>query len=736
MAKTSHFSARAPLMGAFLSIILLISTAQAAYCAPLDKVTSKPMTTIAKDISTLPQKLKTDDQDPRAYLEEVEGEKSLAWVRERNEKTLARLTSDPDFATYQAAALKILEATDKIASPSFFKGGFIDNFWQGPDNKRGIWRRTTLNSYETATPEWETILDIDALSKSEGKNWVYKGASCLPTKREHCLVMLSNGGKDAVTVREFNIKTKSFVDNGFILPEGKQSFTWIDQDTLYVSREWVAGEVTSSGYAYVTKILKRGQKLEEAVEIFRGTPQDVWASRGILRDEDDNYVIDYSNQAPDFFTRTYRFYTKDGPVEFPLPLTTDFEGYLKGQAVFLLKSDFKSHAGTQFKAGQLISFDLMAGLKSAKTIEPNVIFTPTATTSIEQIRFTKNKLLINALNMVSGEVISYDFDGKKWQEKPLDLPKNMSISIGSTDGQSDQFFLVQSNFITPQTLSLYDLKAGTSKTVKSTPARFDAQGLEVKQAFATSKDGTKIPYFIVMKKGQKLDGTTPTLLYGYGGFEISLTPSYSGVMGKLWLEKGGAYVLANIRGGGEFGPSWHQAGLKTNRQRIYDDFQAVGEDVIRLKLTSPAHLGIMGGSNGGLLMGVSLTQRPELWNAVVIQVPLLDMLRFHKLLAGASWQGEYGSPDNELERAFLTKISPYHNLKAGVAYPEPFFVTSTKDDRVHPAHARKMAALMEEMGLPYYYYENIDGGHSAASNLAESAKKSALEYIYLKQKLK
>ena len=347
----------------------------------------------------------------------------------------------------------------------------------------------------------------------------------------------------------------------------------------------------------------------------------------------------------------------------------------------------------------------------------------------------KGALLLGVSDTAVGKVMRAEAGEAGWTLETVALPGTGQASIAFASDEEETVFINYEDFLTPDSLLSYNAATGDVTTLKSLPPKFDATGLKVTQHFATSKDGTRIPYFLVSKADLPLDGTTPTLLYGYGGFQVSLNPSYSPVTGRLWLEKGGAYVLANIRGGGEFGPEWHQAGLKQKRQRIYDDFISVGEDLVARGVTSPKHLGIMGGSNGGLLMGVMLNQRPDLWNAVVVQVPLLDMMRYHLLLAGASWVDEYGSPDVAEERKFLETISPYQNFDATRDYPVPFFVTSTKDDRVHPGHARKMAAKFEAAGLPFYYYENIDGGHSAAANQKERAKRSALEFTYLTRQL-
>lgn len=672
--------------------------------------------------------------DPFLWLEEVEGKKALDWVGAENKRSLDILQADPRYEALHAAALKIVNASDRVPMPAFRAGG-IDNFWQDQDAVRGIWRRTTLDSYRTKTPQWETVLDIDALAKAEGANWVYKGADCLAPEERLCLVALSDGGKDAVQVREYDTVAKAFVKDGFVLPAGKQQAAWVDPDTLLVGREWIHGQVTESGYPYLVKRLKRGQGLDQATEVFAGTKSDVGVWPGVIRDADGKPVADYVTRAVGFFDSEIHVLTSKGAVRLPIPTKASFQAYLDGQAIFTLEDAWAAPNGKAFAQGSLISFDLAKTIADPKAIDPVLILAPNARQSIEGVATSRSRLIVTLTTNVVGEVWSYVHGSKGWSGRALDLPKNASLGLVSVQDRSDEIFVSVTSFLNPTSLWFGSAAKGSLAEVKAAPARFDASDLVTEQFEATSNDGTKIPYFVVRRKALVLDGTAPTLLYAYGGFQVSMTPAYSGLTGKLWLERGGVYVLANIRGGGEFGPAWHQAGLKTKRQVIYDDFAAVAEDLITRKITSPRHLGIQGGSNGGLLMGVELTQRPELWRAVVVQVPLLDMLRYNQLLAGASWMDEYGDPADPVEGAFLKQLSPYHNLKAGVAYPEPFFVTSTKDDRVHPGHARKMAAKMQAMGLPFFYYENTDGGHAAAANLKETAKRVSLEFTYLTRKL-
>ena len=670
--------------------------------------------------------------DPYLWMEEIEGTRALDWAKAQNTRSLGVLQGDARYADLEAKALAILNAKDRVPGVSFAGDGSLRNFWQDADHVRGLWRKTTLESYRTAEPAWETILDIDALSKAENANWVFKGAGCLPPDETRCMITLSNGGKDAVTVREFDTTTKAFVDGGFVLPEGKQNYAWLDKDTLLVGREWTPGELTDSGYAYVLKTLKRGQALDQAVEVYRGQKTDVSVSPFVLRDADGKVVAVLAHRGVTFFES--EVYLLDGakPVKLDLPLKSSIQGYVDGQMIVLMEQDWPAKG---FKTGDLISFDL-AKLKAAPDKATAVlVLRPTARQSVESVSTTRHKLVVGLLDNVKGAALVFSHGAKGWTSQKLDLPANSSIGLGSASEKDDRIFFTVTGYLAPTTYWLADAATGRLEQVKASPARFDASTHVVEQFEATSSDGVKIPYFVVRPKDVKYDGSAPTLLYAYGGFQVPMTPGYSGVMGKLWLERGGTYVVANIRGGGEFGPAWHEAGLKANRQKVYDDFFAVSQDLIARKITSPRRLGIMGGSNGGLLMGVALTQRPELYNAVVVQVPLFDMIRYSQIGAGASWVGEYGDPAIPSERAVIAKYDPYSNLKAGKTYPEVFIETSTKDDRVHPAHARKAAARLMELGYPVLYYENIDGGHAASANLAETARRQALEYVYLTRRL-
>ena len=671
--------------------------------------------------------------DPYIWMEEIQGERALAWAKAEDERSLKILQSDPQFAGLHADALAIVNAKDRIPAVRFAGNDELRNFWQDADHVRGIWRRTTLESYRSDSPTWELLLDVDALAKAEGANWVWSGVSCLPPEDRLCLVSLSDAGKDAVTVREFDTRAKAFVEGGFKLPEGKHDLAWLDADTILVATEWEKGQLTPSGYPYIIKSVKRSQMLAEAHELFRGESKDVAAASIVLRDADGAVQAVIAARSLDFFTTEYYFIGGETPVKLPLPLKSTIKALVKGELAFTLEEDWPAR---NLKQGDLAAYDLAALKADPDRAVPQLVLRPGAREGIEEVASTRSRLVIALYENVKGAIITLEPKGDSWIRSKLDqLPGNSSVGIVTTSDRSDQMITSVAGFLTPTTHWLADGTTGRVERLKALAPRFDASNLLVEQLAATSTDGTRIPYFVVRAKGVDLVGAAPTLLYAYGGFQVSMTPWYSGVIGKLWLERGGTFVVANIRGGGEFGPAWHNAGLKENRQKVFDDFFAVSTDLIARKITSARRLGIMGGSNGGLLMGVAMTQHPELYNAIVIQVPLFDMIRYTQIGAGASWVGEYGDPAIPAERAVIEQYSPYQKLQAGKHYPEVFLETSTADDRVHPAHARKAAARLKELGYPYLYYENMEGGHSAGANLNQVALTNALEYTYLSRRL-
>lgn len=668
------------------------------------------------------------------WLEEVEGDEALSLVKKWNKSTLDKLMQDERFEQYKNDALEIVNTSDKIPYGRY-DGRHVYNFWQSAEHVRGIVRRTTLEQYSNNDTQWNTIFDLDKLAQEADKNWVYKGSSCYEDNRDRCLMSLSDGGKDAIELKEWDHSAQKFVENGFYIPESRNRVSWLDQDTLIVGTDWGGDTLTESGYPYVAKLLKRGQSLEQAKELFRGKKTDAVAGVYKLKINDDIDILMAYRFLSNLVIENY-WLKEDGSKELlPIPDKSNIVGVYKGQMLINLKQDWQAkETGLAFTIGSIVSFDIQQWMKSGEITNAKVVYEPNAQSTVAGISITESKVVLTITENVVGHIYVFDYDNT-WVSSKLALPENGAVRVYSANDDSDILFVNHESFISPDTLFKVDARTKGVEIAKSSPTLFDSSDLVVEQVQASSNDGVKVPYFVVRKKDIVYDGSNPTMLYAYGGFQVSSTPSYSGIRGKLWLEQGGVFVLANIRGGGEFGPKWHQAGLKTKRQTVYNDMIAVAESLIEKNITSPRRLGIQGGSNGGLLMGVMYNQRPDLWNAVISQVPLLDMLRYHKLLAGASWMGEYGDPDIPEERAFLEKTSPLHNVKKKEEYPSIFFVTSTKDDRVHPAHARKMAYVLEQYGHRFEYYENIDGGHSAAANLSETAKRSALEYTFLSQTL-
>ncbi|MBI1406712.1 MAG: prolyl oligopeptidase family serine peptidase [Caulobacter sp.] len=675
-------------------------------------------------------------EDPFLWLEEVQGEKALDWARSENARSLPVLKGDPRYQGLFDDALKIVTAQDRIPMVGFAgpKDSELRNFWQDAEHVRGVWRQTGISSYATDAPEWETLLDLDAISKAEGKNWVWKGAQCLPPSDRYCLVSLSDGGKDAVTVREYDTQEKRFVEGGFVSPESKQNITWLDEDTVLIARDWGEGSMTKSSYPFVLGVWKRGQPVDQVKEVFRGSEDDITVAPFVLRGDSRQVVAPMIYRAVSFFETEYYLFTGGKPVKMPWPLKLSVEDYVRGKVVVSLKQDWPEQ---NLKQGDLAAFNLADLQADPAKARAELILRPGPRESIEGVTATQGSLVVALYQDVKGSAWFFTPEASGWTRTKIDLPENSSVGIGSSAHSIDRVMITVTGYLEPTTLWMADIRPGVApRKLKAAPAKFDASNDVVEQFEATSKDGTKIPYFVVRPKDLKYDGQAPTLLYGYGGFEVSMTPGYSGTVGKLWLERGGVYVVANIRGGGEFGPGWHEQGLKENRQRVYDDFFAVSEDLIARKITSPKRLGIMGGSNGGLLMGVALTQRPELYNAVVIQVPLFDMKRYTVMGgAGASWAGEYGDGTDPKDWAYISKYSPYQAIKPGQLYPQVYIETSTKDDRVAPGHARKAAAKLQSLGYDVLYYENIDGGHAASANLNETAMRVALEFTYLSRRL-
>jgi prolyl oligopeptidase len=670
-------------------------------------------------------KAETERSDPFAWLEDIHSPRAMAWVAQQNAASAARLEGDKRYALFHRQALTVLTAPDRIPKPTFL-GEDVANFWQDGAHVKGLWRRSSKAAYDAGHPAWETLLDLDALSKAEGKNWIFKGATCLEPEDRLCLVRLSDGGGDAVEMREFDTSRKAFVAGGFRLPMGKQQAAWLDPDTLLIAHDFGPGTLTTSGYPYIVKELKRGRSLEAAREVFRGRKSEVGAGAEVLRGPMGEVQLVLLRRSLEAFQSRYWVLDADGQTRpLDLPLKTNFRGWLERRMILSLNEDWPAHG---FAAGDLVAFEPATGAAE-------LILHPSPTQSVDGAAVTQHHLIVALLDNVSGVIQTYARDRFGWRRQQPDLPAGQAVSIQAADHGSDAAYVDSESFLEPTTLWALDAAGGRLSRVMRLPPRFDAAGDVTEQRFAVSKDGTKVPYWLVRPKAKPPEGGFPTLMFGYGGFLISETPAYNPVLGKLWLERGGAYVVANIRGGGEFGPAWHEAARREHRQRAFDDFAAVARDLLARKITSPRRLAIYGRSNGGVLTSVSMIQHPELFHALVIESPLVDMLRYSHLSAGASWMGEYGDPDNPEDRKFISQYSAYQNLKKGVKYPEPYITTNTEDDRVHPGHARKLAAALEALGDPVLYYENTFGGHANDADPELNARRWARHYVYLAQKL-
>lgn len=679
----------------------------------------------AAPASTRPEAPMTAAEDPYLWLEDVEGDKALGWVRERNAKTEAELARSPKFKALEADLRTILDSDARI--PAVEKiGGYYYNFWKDAQHERGLWRRTTLDEYRKAEPAWETVIDLDALNRAENENWVWHGANCLQPEYRRCLVSLSRGGADADVTREFDLVDKAWVKDGFFRPEAKGGLNWIDRDHVFVMSDFGTGSMTTSGYPRVVKRWTRGTPLASAQTVYEGQATDMQVYG--YRDLAPGFERSYIGRVLAFYNNELFVLGDDGATtRIDVPNSAD-KGVVRGWLVMTLRDPYTVGART-YPAGSLLATPLAAFLEGGRDFQ--VLFEPDAHRSLEGATWTRNRVVLNVLHDVRSELSEMRLEGGHWVRHAFEgAPAFGHLQLGAVDAdESDAVWLTATDYLTPSTLSLAE-PGKAPEVLKSMPAFFNASTHVIEQQFATSKDGTKVPYFLVRPKALAFDGTAPTLLYGYGGFEVSMLPGYSGTVGKGWLEKGGVYAVANIRGGGEYGPRWHQAALKANRHKAYEDFAAVAQDLVARKVTSPKHLGIQGGSNGGLLMGNMLTQYPALFGAVVVQVPLLDMKRYSHLLAGASWMAEYGDPDTA-DWTFIQHFSPYHLFDPAKTYPPTIFMTSTRDDRVHPGHARKMAAKMMEVGKDVRYFENIEGGHGGSANNAQAAHMYALAYTFL-----
>ena len=679
------------------------------------------------------------EEDPYLWLEGVDDEKALGWVRTENIATAERLKSNPLFEELYSEAKTILNSSSRLPDV-YQEEGWLYNVWRDENNPRGVFRRTTLEGFATDTPDWEIVIDVDALNEKENKQWVLKGMNCLAKHPENCLVRLSPGGGDAVVTREFNAVNKTFVKDGFHLPVSKGFASWIDADTLFVSTDFGEGSMTNSGYPRIVKRWKRGTPLNAAEQVFETDVSSMAAGASVWHSSGED--IELIREAKTFWTAERYQLINGKKHHLELPVSATVNGAFQGRLIISLKEDWR-HRDTTYPQGAVLIADTSALHTDGKgAIE--MMVEPDEATVVQSVATTDATVLVTVLENVRGKIYRYNPGQEgKWRRSQVDFPDNGSLQITSTDDATGNFFARYESFTSPPALYYVASEDWQPQKIKSQSPNFDGNRYQTEQYFATSADGTKIPYFVVISKQAKRDSSNPTHIFSYGGFRNSLTPSYSGsyenlsgAYGKLWLDRGGVFVLANIRGGGEFGPAWHAAALKENRHLAFEDFEAVAEDLFKRNITSPQHLGIEGRSNGGLLVGATMTRRPDLYGAVICGVPLLDMKRYHKLLAGASWMAEYGDPDVPEEWEYIKAYSPYQNLSAGVDYPAVFFYTSTRDDRVHPGHARKMAARMKELDQDIWYYENLEGGHGGSSTNDQLAYRLALAYTHLWTQLK
>jgi prolyl oligopeptidase len=665
--------------------------------------------------------------DPHRWLEEVTGARALEWARQQNARTLERLQADPLFAPILRRSLEILNAGDRIPVPSV-RGSQVYNLWRDERHEHGLWRRTSVSSFGSEHPEWQILLDVDALARAEATNWVWSAPEWPSPDIRRVLLRLSVGGADAVVHREFDLDRARFVSDGFFVPESKSRVAWRDADSVFLAPAFDDDQVTASGYPRRMLIWKRGTPMAESELVFEGKHSDVSVAARRVWDRGKHF--DVIVRAPEFFRQEY-YLLRDGRTQrLEVPADATLIDIIDGQVLIKLKSEWQA---LRCPEGALVAAPLESLLDGVPHVD--VLYAPGERSAVTSVTATATTALVTVLDNVAGKLVCASRNDGAWRVHDVTLPGLGTVEVIAADDSSDRAFVSFMGFLTPTSLYTVDGSDVPPRLVGTEPERFDANGMTVAQQYATSADGTQVPYFVVTPHGITANADSPTLLSAYGGFNIARTPVYSGVLGSAWLERGGVYVLANIRGGGEFGPAWHRAALKENRQRAFDDFIAVAEDLIARGITSSTRLGIQGGSNGGLLVGAAFTQRPDLFGAVVCQVPLLDMRRFHRLLAGASWMAEYGDPDDPAQWAYIGRYSPYHNVQRGARYPEVLFTTSTRDDRVHPGHARKMVARMQEFGHDVLYYENLEGGHGGAADLQQTAFLQALIFTYLHQRL-
>ena len=674
---------------------------------------------------------KVNDEDPYLWLEEVTGNSALDWVAAQNQRTASRLESDDFFKTFRDEATAVLTAEDRLPLGEI-KNGYVYNVWRDDQHVRGIWRRSSLETYLQGDPVWEVLIDFDALARDEQENWVFKSVLCLPPSSLRCMVQLSRGGKDASVWREFDVQRKEFVSDGFNIPEAKTNVAWLGPNVLLVATSLDEHGVNESGYARTIVRIERGQDLDESVKVFEGAYSDSWLFPFVEFGKSERHV--FIMRAVTAFDFEY-YYSSNGLgalEQLPIPLKADVIGLSGDDIIILLNEDWRFENGEGYHEGDVIAY-------RAETGSHELVFSPGKMQSVQKVQATPSSVIVQITDNVKGKAVrARRVSENEWRLSPVELPENGVIEIVSAAKEDGSFLATFESLTHPETLYFVDPQDNTELVLSSAPA-YDASDVVMMQRFATSRDGAKVPYFVAGKRHVLAKGGAPTIQYGYGGFSLPSLPVYyeedgrlqhGGLAGRIWISRGGVLVISNIRGGSEYGPRWHREAMKENRQKAFDDFIAVSEDLLASGVSAPGKLGAIGRSNGGLLMGAVLTQRPDLYSAMDIGVPLFDMKRFNKLLAGAQWMSEFGDPDAPSDWAYISEYSPYHNIRPDMPYPDVFFYTSTLDDRTHPGHARKAAARLLEHGYDVYYYENSEGGHSGAANKEQLAHRIALEFTY------
>ncbi|HEX8164664.1 MAG TPA: prolyl oligopeptidase family serine peptidase [Beijerinckiaceae bacterium] len=667
--------------------------------------------------------------DPHLWLEAVESEEALAWVRAQNEITRRALCD----AAFEADKAAIYDISTRPTNIPFVtrRGAHVYNFWQDQAHVRGLWRRTTLDQYRGSEPAWETVLDVDALARDEVEDWVFGGCATLEPEHRLGFVRLSRGGADAVVIREFDLVEKRFVEGGFALDEAKGGAAWEDADTLLVTTTLGENAATTSGYPRTVRRWRRGLPFAEAPIEFEIEADDVWT--GVYVDREPGFErVFYRRQIT--FEEGESFLRRDGEALTRIDLPLDSEWQVERDwLVVKLKSEWALPDAVH-PPDALLAISFSAFLAGSRDF--TVLFRPGPRRVLSGFFWGRTRLVLTVLDNLASRILLAVPGKAGWTTEPLaGLSEEAEVGAWPLDAgdvdRTDEFLLSITSYVEPTKLALVSADARI-EILKEAPSVFDASGLAVTRHEAVAADGERIPYFQIGPR--EAGGPRRTMLLGYGGFAIPMRPAYLGAVGKVWLEQGNVWVIANIRGGGEFGAPWHKAGMREGKARSHDDFAAVARDLVARGVTTPDRLAAHGGSNGGLLVGNMLTRYPESFGAVWCTVPLLDMQRYTKLLAGPSWIAEYGDPDDPADWAFMEGFSPYHNLKAGRAYPPVLLVTSRRDDRVHPGHARKMAARLMELGQPVLFYEPDEGGHGAA-NKEQAAFLSALGFSFLKKTL-